>query len=121
MAWHRFASVAEYCPILNLPDPMLLQHFRLGLLEGSGMKLDVISGRSFVLLEPKGGKEILGEIRDFGCPPILSDKVAEHGNEELHRSIFEGARAYIPTFSMLWSKISFLTSSSFRFPYRFFS
>jgi hypothetical protein len=89
MAWHRFASMAEPCPVLDLPNPVLLQHFRLGLLEDSGMILDAISGGALVLLEPERGKEILGELQDFSSPPVLSDVVAKRGNEELPRSICE--------------------------------
>jgi hypothetical protein len=46
-----------------------------------------------VFLEPERGKEILGELRDFSSPPVLSDEVANHDNVELPRSIFERARA----------------------------
>jgi hypothetical protein len=132
MAWHHFASMAESCPVLDLLDLVLLQHFRLRLLKDSGMMLDAISGGAFVFLEPERGKEILGKLQDFSSPPVLSNKVANRGNVELPRSIFERAQAYIPSFSTLWSKISFLTSrnlwerapsvsSALRFPYHFFS
>jgi hypothetical protein len=94
------------------------------------MALDAFSEGSFVFLELERRKEILGEIRDFSSPPVLSNEVAECGNQEFPRSIFEGARAYVPTFSKLGSKISFLTSrnlwerapsvsSAFRFPCHF--
>jgi hypothetical protein len=33
--------------------------------------------------------EILGELRGFSAPPVLSDEVANRGNVELPRSIFE--------------------------------
>jgi hypothetical protein len=85
-----------------------------------------------VFLEPERGKKILGEIRDFSSPPVSSNEVAKRNDVELPRSIFEGARACIPTFSSLWLKLSFLigknlwerapsVSSAFRFPYHFFS
>jgi hypothetical protein len=129
MAWHHFVSMTESCPILDLPEWVLLQHFRLGLLRDSGMTLDAMSRGAFVFLEPEQGKEILEKLWDFSSPPVLSIEVA---NYELPRSIFERARACIPTFSTLLSKMSLLTSmnlwerassvsSALRFPYLFFS
>ena len=73
MEWHHFASSVETCLVLGLPDPVLLQHFWFGLLKDSAMRLDALSGGSFVFLEPEQGKEILGEIRDFSSPPISSN------------------------------------------------
>jgi hypothetical protein len=59
MAWHRFASMTDSCQIVDLPDLVLLQHFRFGLLRDSGMTLDAMSGGAFVFLELEWGKEIL--------------------------------------------------------------
>jgi hypothetical protein len=42
IAWHRFSSMAVSCPVLDLLDLVLLQHFRLGLLKDSGMMLYAI-------------------------------------------------------------------------------
>ena len=57
MAWHHFASVVEACPVLGLPDLVLLQHFWFGLRRDCGMRLDAVSGGTFVLLEPEQGLE----------------------------------------------------------------
>jgi hypothetical protein len=132
MAWHRFASLVETCPVLGLPNLVLLQHFWVGLLEDSAMRLDALSGGTFVFLEPERGKEIMGEIRDFNSLPVSGSEVAERDDVELPRSIFERARAYTPIFTSLWSKVSILisrnlwerapsVSSAFRFPYHLFS
>jgi hypothetical protein len=50
------------CPILGLPNLVLLQHFWVGLLKDSAMRLDDLSGGFFVFLKPERGKEILEEI-----------------------------------------------------------
>jgi hypothetical protein len=95
------------------------------------MVLDAMSQSGFVFSESEQGKEILEKIQDFSSPPILSTEVANHSNES-PKPILEGVQSYIPTFSTLSSKMSFLTSrnlwertpsvrSAFRFPYRFFS
>jgi hypothetical protein len=96
------------------------------------MRLEALSGGVFVFLDPERGKVILGEIWDFSSPPISGSEVAKRDDVELPRSIFKRAQAYTPTFTSLWSKISFLiggnpwettpsVNSVFRFPYRFFS
>jgi hypothetical protein len=71
------------------------------------------------------------KLRDFSSPPVLSTEVANRSNE-LPKPILERVRAYIPTFSTLLSKMSFLTSknlwertpslsSALMLPYHFFS
>jgi hypothetical protein len=131
MAWDHFAFMTESCPVLGLLDLVLLEHFRFGLLRDNDMALDAMSGGNFVFLEPELVKEILEKLLDFSSPPILSTEVANHSNES-PKPILERVRAYIPTFSTLSSKMSFLTSrnlwertpsvsSALRFPYRFFS
>jgi hypothetical protein len=89
MAWHRFASMTESFPVLDLPDLVLLQHFRLGLLRDSGMTLDAMLGDTFVYLVMERGKEILENLRDFSSLPVPSEEVDNRGNKELPRSIFE--------------------------------
>jgi hypothetical protein len=56
---------------------MLLQHFQFGLHEDNAMKLDALSGVSFVFLGPERGKEILREIRDISSPSVSSNEVAK--------------------------------------------
>jgi hypothetical protein len=41
------------CPILGLPNLVLLQHFWVGLLKDSAMRLDDLSGGFFVFLKPE--------------------------------------------------------------------
>jgi hypothetical protein len=41
MAWNHFASLVETCPVVSLPNLVLLQHFWVGLLEGSAMNMKV--------------------------------------------------------------------------------
>ena len=48
MAWNRFASAVEDCPVLYIPDWMLLQHFWFGLRKDDAMRLNALSGGSFV-------------------------------------------------------------------------
>jgi hypothetical protein len=101
MEWHRFAYLVETCPVLGLPDPVLLQHFWVGLLKDSAMRLDALSGGAFVFLEPKSGKEILGEIQDFSSLPVSGSDVAKRDDVKLPISIFGRDRAYTPTFTSL--------------------
>jgi hypothetical protein len=51
MAWDRFASMTESCLVLYLPDLVLFQDFRFGLLRDNGMVLDAMSRGGFVFLE----------------------------------------------------------------------
>ena len=62
MAWHRFASAVEECLVLYIPDWMLLQHFWFGLRKDDAMRLNALSGGSFVHLDAGEGKEILDNL-----------------------------------------------------------
>ena len=60
MAWNGFASAVEDCPILHIPDWMLVQHFWSGLRKGDAMWLNALSEGSFV---PSTASGIIDGIR----------------------------------------------------------
>jgi hypothetical protein len=91
MAWNHFASLVETCPVVGLPDPVLLQHFWVGLLEGSAMNMMPSREAPLCSLIQNKEKEILEEIQDFSSPPVLGTKAAKRDDVELSRSIFEKA------------------------------
>jgi hypothetical protein len=61
-AWARFTNSLASRPNIGIPEPILLQHFRMGLDNESAKFLDTSSGGSFSHLTLSEGKEILGKI-----------------------------------------------------------
>ena len=87
MEWNRFASAVEDCPVLYIPDWMLLQHFWFGLHKDDAMRLNDLSGGSFVHLDAVEGKEIVDNLRDFSSPCVPVNEAPTRGNVEPPRSI----------------------------------
>ena len=87
MAWNRFASAVEDYPVPYIPDWMLLQHFWFELRKNNAMRLNALSGGSFVHLDVVKGREILDNLRDFSSPCIPVNEVPTRGKVEPPRSI----------------------------------
>jgi hypothetical protein len=61
-AWARFTNSLASGLDLRISEPILLQHFRMGLDVESAKFLDISSGGSFTHLTPSDGKVILRKI-----------------------------------------------------------
>lgn len=61
-AWARFTNSLASGPDLGIPEPILLQHFIMGLDVELAKFLDTSSGASFAHLTPSEGKVVLGKI-----------------------------------------------------------
>jgi hypothetical protein len=79
MVWNHFSFSAKDCPVLHVPDWMLLLHFWYRLLKDRAMRLNALFGGSFVHLDAAEGKEIMEYIRDFSSLCILVDEVPVRG------------------------------------------
>jgi hypothetical protein len=58
----RFTNSLAFGPDIGIPEPILLQHFRVGLDDESAKFLDTSTGGLFSHLTLSEGKEILGKI-----------------------------------------------------------
>ena len=101
MAWNHFASWVETCPVLNIPEPVLLEHFRFGLCRDSAMTLDALSEGSFVLLSPGKGKELLEDIREFHSLSDLCVETLPREEVEPPRTIISRVRPFFSIISQL--------------------
>jgi len=61
-AWARLMDLYSSSPDLAIPEPILLQHFYLGLSEKSAQFLDIASGGGFLHLPISEGRAILETI-----------------------------------------------------------
>jgi hypothetical protein len=61
-AWARFTNSLASEPDIGISEPVLLQHFRMGLDVESTKFLDTSSGGSFSHLTPSEGKVVVGKI-----------------------------------------------------------
>jgi hypothetical protein len=61
-SWARFLDLNMSGPNLELPEPMLLQHFRRGLGKESAQSLDISSGGAFTHLTPSERRNVLNKI-----------------------------------------------------------
>ena len=62
MAWERFNTLINTGPILVIQDPILLQHFYMGLDRKTSKHLNTASGGSFLLVSTNLGRSILTKI-----------------------------------------------------------
>src|SRR6187551_728646 len=63
-AWARFKQILASGPDLSLPEPVVLQHFSLGLCPVAATFLDSASGGSFLHLVPSEARIVLDRILD---------------------------------------------------------
>ena len=59
MAWERFNTLINTGPDLAIQDPILLQHFYMGLDRDSATLLNIASGGSFLHVSANAGRSIL--------------------------------------------------------------
>jgi len=62
MAWERFNALINTGPDLAIQDPILLQHFHMGLDRKTSKHLDTASGGSFLHVFASSGRSILTKI-----------------------------------------------------------
>ena len=62
VAWSRFSLLVRSGPNLSITEPVLLQHFYLGLDKESAIHLDLPAEGSFIYLTPSEGVKILDRI-----------------------------------------------------------
>ena len=114
MAWNHFASWVKTCPVLGIPEPVLLQHFQFGLCKCSAMTLHARSGGSFVLLSPEKGKEHLEDMQEFCSLSDLCVKTPPKEEVEPPRTIISKVRSFSSIIPQLWLKIPILSRRSLR-------
>ena len=62
MAWERFNALINTGPNLAIQDPILLQHFYMGLDRKTSKHLDTTSGGSFLQVSTNSRRSILTKI-----------------------------------------------------------
>jgi transcriptional regulator of NAD metabolism len=62
MAWEHFNTLLNICPNLAIPDPILLEHFYMGLNRKNLKLLSTASGGSFLHVFADNGRSILTRI-----------------------------------------------------------
>ena len=62
MAWECFNALNNTGPNLAIQDPILLQHFYMGLDRKTSKRLDTASGGSFLHVSTNSGRSILTKI-----------------------------------------------------------
>ena len=76
MAWDRFNAHINTGPNLAIQDPILLQHFYMGLDRKTSKRLDMASGGSFLHVSANSGRSILTKILD-NTPEKAEKKLLE--------------------------------------------
>ena len=77
-AWSRFSLLTQSGPDLSIPEPMLLEHFFVGLDKESALHLDATAGGSFLEKTTIEGREILDRILDnFSFTSDLNEPIRE--------------------------------------------
>ena len=62
MSWERFNDLINIGPDLAIQDPILLQHFSMGLNRETSKFLDIASGGSFLHVSTNLGRSILDKV-----------------------------------------------------------
>ena len=62
MAWECFNTLINFGPDLAIQDPILIQHFYMGLDRKTSKHLDTATGGSFLHVSTNSGKSILIKI-----------------------------------------------------------
>ena len=76
MAWERFNTLINTGPDLAIQDPILLQHFYMGLDRLSSTLLNTSSGGSFLHVSANTGRRILTKILE-DIPEEVEEKPLE--------------------------------------------
>ena len=76
MAWESFNTLIKTGPNLAIQDPILLQHFYMGLNRKTSRCLNTASGGSFLHVSANAGRSILTKILD-NIPEEVEEKPLE--------------------------------------------
>ena len=76
MAWERFNTLINTRPNLVIQDPILLQHFYMGLDRESSTLLNMLSGGLFLHVSANAGRSIITKILE-NIPEEEDDKPLE--------------------------------------------
>ena len=76
MAWERFNTLINTSPNLAIQDPILLQHFYMGLDRKTSKHLNMASGGSFLHVSTNMGRSILTKILE-NIPEEVEEKLLE--------------------------------------------
>jgi hypothetical protein len=82
-AWARFTNSLASGPDIGIPEPILLQHFRMGLDDLSAKFLDTSSGGLFTHLTLNEGKDVLGKILENNPYTEIFDEFPDEGEEPM--------------------------------------
>ena len=76
VAWEHFNTLINTGPDLAIQDPILLQHFYMGLDRKTSRHLNMASGGSFLLVSANSGRSILTKILE-NIPEEVEEKLLE--------------------------------------------
>ena len=76
MVWERFITLIKTGLDLAIQDPILLQHFYMGLDRKTSKLLNTASGGSFLLVSANSGRSILTKILE-NIPEEVEEKPLE--------------------------------------------
>ena len=78
MSWECFNTLINTGPDLAIQDPILLQHFYMGLNRETSKFLDVASGGSFLDVSANSGRSILNkDLENTPSPEEVEEKLLE--------------------------------------------
>ena len=80
MAWERFNTLINTGPNLAIQDPILLQHFYMGLNRKTSKHLNTTSGGSFLHVSANTGTSILTKILE-DAPGEVEEKPLEEESQ----------------------------------------
>jgi hypothetical protein len=85
-SWDRFNDLITTGPDLAIPDPILLQHFYLGLSKDDAQDLNVTSGGSFLSLSVSEAKLVLDKnLRRTTCTSIHDELLEKEKESSLEQ------------------------------------
>jgi len=89
MAWERFNTLIKTGPNLAIQDPILLQHFYMGLDRKTSKLLNITSGGSFLHVSANTGRSILMKILE-NIPEEIEEKPLEEESQIAeHKSLLD--------------------------------
>ena len=80
MAWERFDTLIKTGPNLAIQDPILLQHFYMGLTRKTSRRLNTALGGSFLHVSANTGRSILTKILE-DAPEEVEEKPLEEESQ----------------------------------------
>jgi hypothetical protein len=82
MVWECFNTLLKIGPNLAIPDPILLQHFFMGLNRKTSKHLNTTSGGSFLHVSTNAGRSILTKILE-DVPKEAEEKSLEEESQRV--------------------------------------